>query len=66
MPIPQPTDEETQDDFISRCMSNEVMKREYEDNEQRLAVCFSAWRRRKKEQVEKLTEKRGKVSKFTD
>jgi HK97 family phage prohead protease len=45
MPIPTPRAEEEQNDFISRCMSNETMKDDYPDNDQRLAVCFSAWER---------------------
>jgi hypothetical protein len=39
MPIPQPRDTESQDEFISRCMSDEKMKSEYTDEAQRYAVC---------------------------
>ena len=49
MPIPKPKDNEEQDEFIARCMSDETMKDEYEDNDQRLAICFSAWRKDKEE-----------------
>ncbi len=48
MPIPKPTEGENQKEFIARCMSNEVMVREYKDNEQRLAICFSQWKQRNK------------------
>ena len=41
MPIPQPRDNESQNDFISRCMSDEKMKEEYPDEQQRYAVCAS-------------------------
>lgn len=44
MPIPSPTIGEKRDPFISRCMGNEMMVGEYEDNAQRAAVCHSAWR----------------------
>lgn len=44
MPIPKPRDEEERDAFISRCMGNDSMKDEYTDGDQRLAVCFTAWR----------------------
>lgn len=47
MPLPIPKEDEKQDDFISRCMSNDSMKSEFKDNDQRLAVCFSQWRRAK-------------------
>jgi HK97 family phage prohead protease len=37
MPIPTPNKNETDDDFVQRCMENETMQ-EY-DNDQRLAIC---------------------------
>lgn len=40
MPIPQKTQDETQAQFISRCMDNDKMKEEYPDEEQRFAVCI--------------------------
>ena len=46
MPIPQPKAGEEQDAFISRCMSDEAMKKEYPDQKQRSGVCFSQWRRK--------------------
>jgi hypothetical protein len=39
MPIPQPRETESQDEFISRCISDEKMKSEYTDEAQRYAVC---------------------------
>jgi hypothetical protein len=44
MPIPTPNDGEDKDKFISRCMSSDVMNREYPDGDQRLAVCNSQWK----------------------
>ena len=41
MPIPQPTESESENEFISRCMSDEKMKSEYTDEAQRYAVCAS-------------------------
>lgn len=43
MPLPKPKKDESHDDFIDRCMSDDVMKSEYEDNDQRLAVCQTQW-----------------------
>jgi len=40
MPIPKPNTGENEIDFISRCMSDEKMKSEYNE-EQRLAVCYT-------------------------
>jgi hypothetical protein len=41
MPIPKPNGEESKREFVSRCMSNPIMKKEYKDQEQRYAVCVS-------------------------
>ncbi len=46
MPLPKPKDGESQDNFIKRCMSNDTMKKDYTDNDQRLAVCFSQWKKK--------------------
>ena len=40
MPIPTKNIDETNEEFIERCMSDEFMK-EYDDNDQRLAVCYA-------------------------
>ena len=47
MPLPKPSEDEEQDDFIKRCMSNDIMNNEYPDTDQRLAVCNSLWEDRK-------------------
>ena len=39
MPIPTPNLNETVGDFIDRCMSDEIMVEDFEDEKQRLAVC---------------------------
>ena len=44
MPLPEPNPNETQDEFVSRCM--EEASDEFEDQEQALAVCYSQWRER--------------------
>lgn len=43
MPLPKPDENENQDDWMSRCMSNPTMNEEYSDDEQRYAVCISLW-----------------------
>lgn len=48
MPLPKPKLDEAQDEFISRCMSNETMMIEYKRQDQRLAVCYVTWRDRNK------------------
>jgi hypothetical protein len=41
MPLPNRRKDETRENFISRCMSNETVKKEYPDQQQRVAVCLS-------------------------
>lgn len=43
MPKPQPVSGESQDDFMARCMSDEIMQEEYPDNDQRVAVCMTTF-----------------------
>lgn len=39
MPIPEQNIGESAEDFLQRCMSDEDMKTEYPDKDQRYAVC---------------------------
>lgn len=41
MPIPKPNQDESHKDFMSRCMSNEGMNKEYPENGQRYAICMN-------------------------
>ena len=45
MPLLVPKPNEDRQTFVSRCMSSEVMKREFPKNAQRCAVCFSQYRK---------------------
>jgi hypothetical protein len=40
MPIPQKEPNEDKKKFVSRCMSSEVMKKDYPDTAQRVAICI--------------------------
>lgn len=40
MPIPKRKENEDRQNFISRCMGNETMKKDYPDNKQRIAICL--------------------------
>ena len=44
MPVPKPHSGESQDDFIGRCMSALADSDPDRPNDQRLAMCFNAWR----------------------
>lgn len=56
MPLPRPNKNEKEDDFISRCMSSETIKKDFETQDQRLAVCYNQWKRSKKENSEEEDE----------
>ena len=48
MPIPKPNKEERQKDFISRCMADQTMIKDYPNTNQRAAVCYQALKDRNK------------------
>jgi hypothetical protein len=43
MPIPKPKPKEPKAEFINRCMSDEVMNKEYKDKSKRYAICVTQW-----------------------
>jgi HK97 family phage prohead protease len=64
MPIPKPKDGETKKEFISRCMGNDLMVKDYPDNKQRGAVCYSAWDKKDEKESDMKIERR--LSKDTE
>jgi hypothetical protein len=40
MPIPNKKPDEDKQKFIARCMGNELMKKDYPDSKQRIAICL--------------------------
>lgn len=46
MPLPEPNNNETQSDFISRCLSNQNVQNDSSSHEQAVAICMSQWRNR--------------------
>ena len=46
MPLPKPKSGESQDSFIKKCMSSSQMKKEFPNKDQRLAVCFSQFKKK--------------------
>jgi len=53
MPLPKPNKAEKEKDFISRCISTLTKNKEFDSQEQRVAVCYTQWR----EKMEKIKEK---------
>lgn len=54
MPIPTPNQGEEQKDFISRCMGDEVMVKDYPDAKQRSAICYKQWNEKDLSEGEKF------------
>jgi hypothetical protein len=54
MPIPSPKDNEKNQDFIGRCMSDESMKKEYPDSSQRVAVCLGQTKKNSKSLLQEV------------
>lgn len=48
MPIPSKKSNEDKQKFVSRCMSNETMKKDYPDSKQRVAICLGQSREKSK------------------
>jgi len=44
MPIPKPKKGEKEQKFISRCMGDKIMNKEYPDQKQRAGVCYTQWK----------------------
>ena len=49
MPIPKPKQGENKNDYIHRCMTDNVMVSEYENTDQRLAICSATYEELKTE-----------------
>jgi len=47
MPLPEKRKNEKPNQFISRCMNNTEMKKEFPNKKQRLAVCFQRAKKKK-------------------
>ena len=47
MPIPSRKPGEKADKYVSRCMSSEIMKKDYPDTKQRVAICLGQTRKEK-------------------
>jgi len=48
MPLPKPRKKETEQEFVSRCMGDEMMRNDFKDQKQRAAVCYSQFKVREK------------------
>jgi len=58
MPIPTPQKGEDQKVFIKRCLSDDIINAEYEDNSKRVAICYSQWRKKNKDTLDESVHNR--------
>lgn len=54
MPLPKPKKEETQREFISRCMADATVRNDFSSDSQRAAVCYSQWRGKNKTNLQSI------------
>jgi len=52
MPLPNPTNSETEDEFVARFMDDETAKQDFPDNDQRLAVAYRTYRDEEMDEME--------------
>ena len=60
MPIPKPKKSERKQEFINRCMTDEIMTDEYKIPMQRLAVCNLSFTQTRQEEYNAYKEKKQK------
>ncbi len=58
MPLPEPHDDETKDEFISRCMGDDTMIEDFPDEDQRAGVCNTIWDDKDESSAHPETERR--------
>jgi hypothetical protein len=51
MPLPNPGKDQSKDEYISKCMHS--MKNEKKPQDQKIAICFSQWKRAKSKKKSK-------------
>ena len=53
MTLQTPKEDEEKDEFVSRCIENDVMNAEFPNLTQRIAVCVGQWDNKDKKQTKK-------------
>lgn len=56
MPIPKRNQNEDKQKYVSRCMGNETMKKDYPDTKQRVAICLGQTRKGKSSLIDSVLE----------
>lgn len=58
MPLPTPKKNESQNQFVSRCVQALNDNNEFKDNKQRVAVCYQQWKNKDKKKTKASIEDR--------
>ena len=58
MPLPTPQQKESKQDFLSRCLADETMLKEYPQGVQRYAVCLTQFKTAKQQESKTKTGKK--------
>ena len=66
MPLPTPKPNEKQSDFMPRCVNSEIMKKEYKNKSQRVAICYNQYKNKYVKLVVVNKNDLYKFDKFTD
>lgn len=48
MPLPKPSKKEKQSEFVSKCMGDPMMNKDFPNQKQRAAVCYSQFSKKSK------------------
>lgn len=56
MPIPSPNPNEDKQKFVQRCMSDEIMKKDYPGSKQRIAICLGQTKKGKSSIIEDVCD----------
>ena len=48
MPLIKPKKSESEQEFVNRCMSDDMVQKDFKDQKQRAAVCYSQFRVRER------------------
>lgn len=64
MPIPSRNEDEDKQKFVSRCMGDETMKKDYPDSKQRVAICLGQTKKTKSSFVDQVFEILGFITVF--
>jgi len=64
MPLAKPKPQEEKKEFISRCMSDDIMNKEFPERDQRAAVCYKQWNKKNEEELRNMNKLNERIDKY--